>query len=247
MLRYVLFGSPGRFYSQGGVKNNFLRKEILNRFLIYNRWPVAKAGMPFILLGLTLTFLAIYAAIPVLPFPLFALTLLTIYFFRDPERQSNGRPEEIVSPADGKIIGIETLKDEASPIGAPCIKISIFMSVFDVHVNRIPLTGVIAYIKYRKGAFFSADLDKASSENERNSITIDTQTGEKIAVVQIAGLVARRISCWVREGDSVQKGQRFGLIRFGSRVELFLPAGSVVLAKMRQRVVAGKTLLGVLT
>ncbi len=169
---------------------------------------------------------------------------MTIYFFRDPQRNSDCGPEDILSPADGKVIGIESIASEDSPSGMPCFKISIFMSIFDVHVNRIPFGGVVSNISYRPGAFLSANLDKASRDNERNSIILDSGKGRIIAVAQIAGLVARRIACWLRRGDRVEKGQRFGLIRFGSRVELFIPTDARVLVKRNQRVVAGTTLMG---
>jgi phosphatidylserine decarboxylase len=115
-----------------------------------------------------------------------------------------------------------------------------------VHVNRIPTGGRISRISYRPGAFFAANLDKASEKNERNAVTLDTHDGKQIVFVQIAGLIARRIACWVREGDEVQAGQRFGLIRFGSRVDVFLPEGSRVEVQPRQKVKAGKTIIGYL-
>jgi phosphatidylserine decarboxylase len=120
------------------------------------------------------------------------------------------------------------------------------MSLFDVHVNRIPTGGRISRISYRPGAFFAANLDKASEKNEQNAVTLDTPDGKQIVFVQIAGLIARRIVCWVREGDDVQAGQRFGLIRFGSRVDVFLPEGSRVAVQPRQKVKAGKTIIGYL-
>jgi phosphatidylserine decarboxylase len=213
---------------------------------IHNRWPIARAGLPFILVGLGLTFISLYASVPVVPFFFFALTLMTIYFFRDPQRSAKTGPQDIVSPADGKVIGIVRLGKDESPTGQPCTKISIFMSVFDVHVNRVPFDGMVADISYRPGAFLSADTDKASSANERNSITLITASGEKIGVAQIAGLIARRISCWIAKGDRVCKGQRFGLIRFGSRVELYLPGEAIISVSIGDRVKAGLTLIGVM-
>jgi phosphatidylserine decarboxylase len=120
------------------------------------------------------------------------------------------------------------------------------MSLFDVHVNRIPAGGRISKISYRSGAFFAANLDKASEKNEQNAVFLDTRDGQRIVFVQIAGLIARRIACWVREGDEVQAGQRFGLIRFGSRVDVYLPEGSRVLVEPGHNVKAGKTILGYL-
>ncbi|NCO60640.1 MAG: phosphatidylserine decarboxylase family protein [Deltaproteobacteria bacterium CG_4_8_14_3_um_filter_51_11] len=216
----------------------------MNTLDVNNRWPIAKAGLPFILTGLGLTFLSALFQMPVLPFLFFSLTLMTIYFFRDPNRKSDCGPEDIISPADGKVIAIEAVDSEDSPSGMPCTKISIFMSIFDVHVNRIPFGGIISDISYRPGAFLSANLDKASRDNERNSVILDSGIGRKIAVAQIAGLVARRIACWLETGERVEKGQRFGLIRFGSRVELFIPADARVRVELNQRVVAGTTIMG---
>lgn len=224
----------------------FPRKGVLSEFNIHNPWPFAKAGLPFVLIGLGLTFLSIYASVPLVPFFFFALTLMTIYFFRDPKREPQTGPQEVVSPADGKVIGIDRLERDESPTGQPCTKISIFMSIFDVHVNRVPFDGIVADISYRPGAFLSADTDKASSANERNSVTLITPSGAKIVVAQIAGLIARRISCWIAKGDRVLKGQRFGLIRFGSRVELYLPQETVINVSLRDRVKAGLTLIGVM-
>lgn len=218
----------------------------MNSLLINNRWPVARAGLPFILAGLGLTFLALYVSLPFLPFLFFAITLMTVYFFRDPERIAPAAPGDVLSPADGKVIGIESLDGDKSPTGEPCWKISIFMSVFDVHVNRIPYDGLVADINYRPGAFLSADTDKASSANERNSVTLQIESGRTVVVAQIAGLIARRISCWIGKGERVSRGQRFGLIRFGSRVELYLPDDVRIHVNLRQRVRAGITLIGVL-
>jgi phosphatidylserine decarboxylase len=134
-----------------------------------------------------------------------------------------------------------------SPLGTPTVKISIFMSVFNVHVNRVPISGQISEIKYRPGQFFSANLSKASEENECNRITLQTDAGHNVVFVQIAGLIARRIVCWVTEGDDVRAGQRFGLIRFGSRVDLYLPDTAEIGVQPRQKVKAGKTILGYLS
>jgi phosphatidylserine decarboxylase len=137
--------------------------------------------------------------------------------------------------------------EKISPLGQPSIKVSIFMNVFNVHVNRIPIEGTIKKISYHPGKFLSADLDKASEQNENNRITMETVDGREILVIQIAGLVARRIACWVDKGDTVKTGQRFGLIRFGSRLEVFLPADSKIIAQVRQKVKAGETVIGYLT
>jgi phosphatidylserine decarboxylase len=175
------------------------------------------------------------------------LSLFVAAFFRDPAREVQASANAILTPADGRIIDIEQMGDHQSPLGRPTVKISIFMSVFNVHVNRVPANGRIREITYRPGRFFSANLSKASEENEYNRIALQTDTGHNIVFVQIAGLIARRIVCWVREGDDVKAGQRFGLIRFGSRVDLYLPDSAQIRLQPRQRVKAGKTILGYLS
>ena len=171
------------------------------------------------------------------------LALFVLWFFRNPERTAPPDPGVIVSPADGRVLKIEEV-DEDELLGGTWTKVSIFMSIFNVHVNRSPCQGVVRAIRYRKGKFFSANMDKASTENERNSLVIETDGGTKIAVIQIAGLIARRIVCWVREEGVLQRGERFGLIRFGSRLEVFMPVDSDVLVKVGDRVKAGYTKVG---
>ena len=175
--------------------------------------------------------------------------LLAIFcgaFFRDPERFVPRKAGSLVSPADGKILSItETEAPEAAAMGAS-IKVSIFMSVFNVHVNRVPAAGRIVGIYYRPGKFFSANLDKAAEENERNLIVMDDEQGRRLAFVQIAGLIARRIVCFVEPGDEVEKGQRCGLIRFGSRVDLYLPPATEIDVSVGQHVKAGETIVGYL-
>ncbi len=171
------------------------------------------------------------------------IALFVLWFFRNPERSIPGDPGAIVSPADGRVIKIEEI-DETDMLEGKFKKISIFMNIFNVHVNRCPYPGTIKRIKYREGRFFSADLDKASSENERNDVLIETNEGKQILVVQIAGLVARRIVCWVKEGGTLRRGERFGLIRFGSRLEVFMPIDTEVLVKVGDRVKAGHTKVG---
>jgi len=173
-----------------------------------------------------------------------AISLFVLYFFRDPERSHQGGTNAVLAPADGKVILVQHLKDNLNPLNEPAIKVSIFMSVFNVHVNRIPLSGRISRIVYHSGRFISANLDKASEQNEKNMVTLRTKSNQTIVFVQIAGLIARRIACWIKEGDEVEMGQRFGLIRFGSRVDLYLPGQSQVLIQPGDRVKAGETLLG---
>lgn len=206
-------------------------------------YPVARAGYPFIFAAafatavfalLGLTFLALVGLL---------VTGFICYFFRDPDRVTPNMEDAIVSPADGKVIRVEPVSETDFFDGA-CLKVSIFMSVFNVHVNRIPFDGTIKKISYFPGKFFSANLDKASRDNEHNAVFIETPRGVTICMVQIAGLVARRIICSVERGHGVVKGQRMGLICFGSRVDVYLPADAVADVSVGDRVTAGTTVLG---
>ena len=172
------------------------------------------------------------------------LTVWCALFFRDPVRVTPVREGIVVSPADGRVSLISMVLPPAE-LGLgdkPLLRISVFMSVFNCHVNRSPVTGRIDRIAYRPGAFINAELDKASEDNERNSLVISTPDG-RIGVVQIAGLVARRIVSFVREGQSLGAGERFGLIRFGSRLDVYLPEGTKALVAVGQTAVAGETVL----
>ena len=170
-------------------------------------------------------------------------SLFIAYFFRDPERIVPRGDDLILSAADGKVISIKPVKD-VEFIGKEGILISVFMSVLDVHVNRIPISGQVDYIKYNKGKFFPAFEDKASLENEQNELGLDVSKG-KIVLKQIAGIIARRIVCKIKPGDQVKTGRRFGMIKFGSRVDLFLPKNVEVRVKLNQKVKAGETVIGV--
>ena len=171
-------------------------------------------------------------------------TLWCAYFFRDPPRVTPVRDGLVVAPADGRVSQVTSVvpPQELSIGSKPLPRISIFMSVFDCHMNRSPAAGKIEKIVYQPGKFFNADLDKASVDNERNSLVIAT-AGTRIAVVQIAGLVARRIVCFVRIGQSVSTGERFGMIRFGSRLDVYLPEGTPPLVAVGQTAIAGETVL----
>ena len=179
-------------------------------------------------------------------FFLFCLTAFVIWFFRNPQRTTPENGRMVISPADGRVIRIEETTSDELP-GRTFQKVSIFMNVFNVHVNRIPCSGEVRFIRYRAGKFLSANLDKASALNERNIVLLCTADGREIMTVQIAGLIARRIVCWLKEGMQVSRGERFGLIRFGSRVELFLPIESTILVRTGDKVRAGETTIGELT
>lgn len=207
---------------------------------------IAHEGIPFILLSLVLTVLAAFFGIVWLAVIFGILTVFIVSFFRNPERSYKPQDKLVISPADGKILKSEDVAVEGT-IAGRFKKISIFMNVFNVHVNRAPYAGKIEKIQYHKGKFLSANLDKASAENERNEVLIRTEDKRAVWVVQIAGLIARRIVCWTSEGADIQKGERFGLIRFGSRVEVFLPPDSTVVVRPGDKVRAGQTPLGYLS
>jgi len=174
-----------------------------------------------------------------------ALAIWMVIFFRDPERIPPDGEDLVLAPADGLVQPIvEAVPPAELELGTmPLKRVSIFLTIFDCHVNRSPVTGRVARIAYKPGKFVNADLDKASEENERNGLLIDTEK-QQVGVVQIAGLVARRIVCTVKEGEQLRAGDRFGMIRFGSRLDVYLPAGTEVLIKPGQRAIAGETVIG---
>lgn len=214
---------------------------------INNRLPFAREGLPFIFVGSFFTLLFLYLGFVVLTVFSGLLSLFTMFFFRDPARENHVPDKGVLTPADGKILDIQQLKDGNNPLGEPAVKVSVFMSLFSVHVNRVPIGGKISEIIYNPGAFFSANLNKASKQNENNRITLQTGDGRRVVFVQIAGLIARRIVCWIKEGDHVSIGQRFGLIRFGSRLDLYLPDDTRIIVKPFHKVKAGITILGYLS
>ena len=205
--------------------------------------PIHREGYVFILAGVVAMLVLGWLWAPL--FWLCGLiTCWILYFFRDPKRVTPLGEGLIVSPADGRVSAVaRAVPPTELGLGpAPLMRVSIFMSIFDCHVNRSPVDGRIVKIAYRPGLFLNADLDKASEDNERNALLIETPQGP-IAVVQIAGLIARRIVTAVMEGESPQAGERIGIIRFGSRVDVYLPEGFQILAGEGQRAVAGETLL----
>ena len=172
---------------------------------------------------------------------LLATLFLVLNFFRDPERVVPQEPGVAVSPADGKVIKVETMRDPLT--GEDRTAICVFMNVFNVHVNRMPVAGRIARIAYFGGKFVNASFDKASTDNERNSLLIEDGDGTTWTMVQIAGLIARRIICWAEEGDELGRGQRVGLIKFGSRVDLYIPTDYESVVRTGEKVFAGQTVL----
>ena len=206
---------------------------------------IVPEGIPFIAVPAVFALTSWFAGYP---FSATILTLIAIFvlcFFRNPERKTPDAPGLVVSPADGKVIFVGEA-EEADILKGRAKKISIFMSVFNVHVNRNPCSGTVEEIRYYKGKFLVASVDKASSDNERNAVLVRTDDGKKVLTIQIAGLVARRIVCWLKEGMTVTRGERFGLIRFGSRLDVFLPLESTISVKVGDVTRAGETPLGVL-
>ncbi len=217
--------------------------ETIRRTLV----PIHKEGYPFILIGIVLTVLLGYFA-QAFFWIFLILTLWVCYFFRDPERVVPTVDGLVIAPADGRVNLISTVlpPPELDLSHEPMLRISVFMNVFDCHVNRVPVPGRIGQIHYTPGLFLNAELDKASDDNERNGLVIETThrgSPLRVGVVQIAGLVARRIVGWVQANDTLNVGERFGLIRFGSRVDVYLPVGTRVLVGLGQKAVAGETVL----
>jgi len=173
--------------------------------------------------------------------PLWIIALFVLQFFRDPPREVPGDAKSVLSPADGRIVAIEPVRDPW--LERDCLKISVFMNVFNVHSNRSPVDGEVRQRWYHPGKFVNADLDKASTENERNALHIRANTGHDITCVQVAGLIARRILCYVEAGAQLARGQRYGFIRFGSRVDLYLPTDVRVKVAIGEKVSATSTIL----
>lgn len=207
--------------------------------------PVAKEGIPFIGTVAGVTLLAAWQGWTVLAAGAAVLTLFVCWFFRNPARSIPQGANLIVAPGDGKVIAIDEefeprfLKDRS-------VRITIFLNVFDVHINRIPCEGTVQEVQYQPGLFMVASRPEATIKNEQNALMLTTPRGAKVLCVQVAGLIARRIVCWVAAGDRVARGERFGLIRFGSRMDTFVPAGTDVRVRVGERVKGGETILGAL-
>ncbi|MCA3248331.1 MAG: phosphatidylserine decarboxylase [Azospirillum sp.] len=206
--------------------------------------PIHKAGVPFVAGGLVGTFLLGWVWGPLAAVGA-VVTLWIAYFFRDPDRTIPTREGLVVSPADGMVqLIVDAVPPPELDMGdRPRPRISIFLNVFDVHVNRVPMGGTVARARYQAGRFHNAALDKASDENERMSIRVTMEDGRDVGFVQIAGLVARRILCDLREGQAVRTGERYGLIRFGSRCDVYLPEGVSPMVCVGQRAIGGETVL----
>jgi phosphatidylserine decarboxylase len=205
--------------------------------------PFAKEGIPFIGAAAGITLLAAWFGWTIVAVGAAILTLFVSWFFRNPTRVIPQGPGLIVAPGDGRVLAIE---EEFEPrfIKDRSIRISIFLNVFDVHINRLPCEGVIEDVQYQPGLFLVASKPDATLRNEQNAVMIRTAQGAKVLCVQVAGLIARRIVCWVSPGDRAVRGERFGLIRFGSRMDTFLPIGTAVKVVVGDRVKGGETILG---
>lgn len=212
---------------------------------VLTAFPIAKAGYPMIFAAafITLVFALLELTIPSIL--LLAVTFCLCWIFRDPDRIIPRGDNIVISPADGKVISVSRL-NESDYYGSACMKISIFMRLYDVHVNRISHEGTITDTIYRPGKFVNASRDDAVTGNEQNALFIETDTGKKICIVQIAGLIARRIICGVQKGDQVKRGQRFGIICLGSRLDVYLPPDVTVNVEKGQLVRSGTTVLGYL-
>lgn len=182
---------------------------------------LAREGWPFIAGALLLAIATWWLAGFWWSLPLWAVLIFVVQFFRDPPREVPAVPSAVLSPADGRIVKVQRAHDVLTQ--RDTLLISVFMNVFNVHSNRSPVDAEVESVAYSRGSFVNADLDKASSENERNAMVLRLPSGERLTVVQVAGLIARRILCYVKAGDSLARGQRYGFIRFGSRVDVYLP------------------------
>ena len=210
-----------------------------------NNYPhpiIAREGWPFLAVAVIVAITAtLWCA--AWSIPLWIIAVFILQFFRDPPREIPQNPDAILSPADGRIVAVERAQDPYAQREA--IKISVFMNVFNVHSNRIPVDGTVHSIQYFAGSFVNADLSKASLENERNALLIKTENGQQVTCVQVAGLIARRILCYVNAGEAVLRGQRYGFIRFGSRVDVYLPLTASVKVAIGDKVSATSTILAI--
>ncbi len=204
---------------------------------------IAREGIPFILIALGLSAIVFVLAGPIAGAVSLLLPAFVTNFFRDPERTPPAGEDLVVSPADGKVISIAEV-DEVRYLNRRLKRVCVFMNVFNVHVNRVPVSGRVEAVRYNPGKFLMGYAEKASLDNEQNAIVIRKSEGRDVLFVQIAGLVARRIVCYLKGGERVARGERFGLIRFGSRVDVYLPIEAEVRVKVGDKVKAGESVLG---
>jgi phosphatidylserine decarboxylase len=204
---------------------------------------IAKEGWPFLAAGVV-TSLVVTVGWGWWSLPFWLITLFILQFFRDPPRNAPADSDAVISPADGRIVAVEKTRDPY--LQRDALKISVFMNVFNVHSNRSPVDGEVKKGWYYAGKFVNAAIDKASLENERNALWIQADAGADVTCVQVAGLIARRILCYVKPKDRLARGQRFGFIRFGSRVDVYLPTGATPRASVGDKVYAGETILAML-
>ncbi|MBU9128023.1 phosphatidylserine decarboxylase [Burkholderia multivorans] len=202
---------------------------------------IAREGWPFIAIAAIIALLIHAVGGFGFAWPFWLLLVFVVQFFRDPQRPIPAQPNAVLCPADGRIVAVETAHDPYA--NREALKISVFMNVFNVHSQRSPVDGAITKVEYFPGAFLNAAIDKASTENERNAVVIQTASGKTVTSVQIAGLIARRILCYVRAGEPLSRGQRYGFIRFGSRVDVYLPLGSRAKVSIGEKVYASSTIL----
>jgi phosphatidylserine decarboxylase len=207
--------------------------------------PIAVEGYPFIVVACFVTVVVALLSWRILAVVGLIVTLFITYFFRNPERNVPEDEHAVVAPADGKIIYVGPSREEH--LDGELTKISIFMSVFNVHVNRAPISGRIIESFYYRGKFYDVRDERATFENERSGLVVESAAGKKIAVVQVAGLIARRIVCYLHKGDEMVRGERYGLIRFGSRLDIYLPSDADLRVTVGEKTVAGETVLGYLT
>lgn len=201
---------------------------------------IAREGWPFLAVALLVSLFVTFMW-GLWSLPLWLITLFILQFFRDPGRIVPKNPNAVLSPADGRIVVVEKTEDIYG--GREALKISVFMNVFNVHSNRAPVSGQIEKVEYFPGNFLNADLDKASLQNERNALVITANNGEMVTCVQVAGLIARRILCYVGKGEVLERGERFGFIRFGSRVDVYLPVTAKPRVTVGDKVYATETIL----
>ena len=211
--------------------------------------PIAAEGIPFLVpsLGVTLLLFVLAKSLPFLYVVggfTAVLSLFIIFFFRNPSRSSSAAENAVVAPADGVVIYLGPAVEEH--LNVEMTKISIFMSVFSVHINRVPISSRVLDYFYTAGKFLDVRHEKATFENERSGLVLETARGSKLVVVQVAGLIARRIVCYAKKGDNLERGRRYGLIRFGSRLDVYLPSATAIKVTMGQKTVAGETVLGLL-